>query len=162
MICSNKLLLMPSKDAYYFSHDYDPTGDPKMAAMLTRFKGLGYGTFWRIVEMMHVDKDHKLPLRNYLFIALSDQLGWNVSDLEHFIRECISCYDLFISDGEFFWSNRVYRNIADKESAREIAVSRGRQGGIKSGESRRNKKSEAQVEQNEAPLRSPSSKRSGG
>ena len=57
-----------SKETFYFPHDYDPTGDPKMQALLGEFGGCGYGVFWRIIEMLHSDSSHKLPLKTiYIF-----------------------------------------------------------------------------------------------
>lgn len=66
-----------AKETYYFSHDYDPTGDPKMQAMIGNYGGMGYGIFWRIVEMLHADDNHRLPLKKYIFQAIAKQMQAN-------------------------------------------------------------------------------------
>jgi len=57
------------KESYYFSHDYEPTSDPKIAALLGEFGAVGYGIFWRIVEMLHSSKDHQIPKKKYIYSA---------------------------------------------------------------------------------------------
>lgn len=162
-----------AKDTFYFSHDYDPTGDPKMSAMLSDYGGLGYGLFWRIVEMLHADQKHKLPLKKYVYQAVAKQMldtkkiKLPIKDLvkfiEQFINDCIEVYELFIEANEaneallqaneantsasYFASSRVFRNIGDRGQKKMSKSDAGRLGGIKSGESRRK---ENHIEANEA------------
>lgn len=119
-----------AKETFYFSHDYDPTGDPKMAAMLSEHGGMGYGCFWRITEMLHSDEDHRLPLKKYIFMAIAKQMLTEVSIIENFIKNCIEDYELFVSDGEKFWSNRVDRNLGKRAEISEKRAFAGRLGGI--------------------------------
>lgn len=132
-----------AKATYYFSHDYDPTGDPKMQAMIGEYGGLGYGIFWRMVEMLHADNSHKLPLKKFFYTAISGQMKTTPEIVEKLLNDCIDVFELFLSDGSFFWSNRVYRNIEDRENVKKIKSNAGRIGGIKSGESRKSKQNEA-------------------
>ena len=112
-----------NKDTYYFQHDYEPTSDPKIQAMLGNWAALGYALFWRIAEMLHADNNHKLPLKQYISMALAQQMKASVEEVDSFINDCVKVYELYISDGEFFWSKRVLRNIdkrneiSDKRSA---------------------------------------------
>lgn len=99
------------KDAYYFSHDYNPTNDPKIQALMGEFGGLGYGFYWRVVEMMHEDELHRLPLKQYIYLALAKQLATSVEQINSMVNYCISICELFKSDNDFFWSERVMRNI---------------------------------------------------
>lgn len=138
-----------AKDAYYFSHDYDPLGDPKMQAMVSEFGGLGYGIFWRIAEMLHADSTHKLPLKKYVFSAIADQMKTTPEFVESFINRSTNEFELFASDASFMWSHRVIRNIGEKGSKKEKKSKAGKQGGIKSGESRRSKQNEAMLRKNE-------------
>lgn len=105
-----------SKESYYFSHDYDPVSDIKMVAMTKEFGALGYGLYWRIVEMLHSENEHKLPLKKLVFLAISSQLNVAIETIEKFINESITTYELFKSDGESFWSERVLKNVSKRES----------------------------------------------
>jgi hypothetical protein len=138
------------KDAFYFSHDYEPTNDPKIQAMMADYGGLGYGMFWRIIEMLHSDSAHQLPFKKYLYAAIAKQLSANgnncstkmnkikqpdisAEQVEIFIQDCIRDYELFSSDEDFFWSERVWRNI----EAREDISAKRSLSGKKSAEARR-------------------------
>ena len=99
------------KDTYYFSHDYNPTNDPKIQALMGEFGGLGYGFYWRVVEMLHEDELHRLPLKQYIYLALAKQLVTSVEQINSMVNYCISICELFKSDNDFFWSERVMRNI---------------------------------------------------
>lgn len=101
-----------SKEAFYFQHDYEPTGDPKISAMLGRYGAEGYGIFWRIVEILHADPLHKIPLKPYMFDAIATQLHTNADQVQAFIRDCVDRYCLFVETDGFLFSERVDRNIA--------------------------------------------------
>lgn len=100
-----------AKDTYYFQHDYEPTADPKIQAMLSLHGALGYALYWRIVEMLHSESSHKLPLKQFIFMALAQQMKACPEVVNSFIIECINVYELFASDNNFIWSERVLRNI---------------------------------------------------
>jgi len=109
------------KESYYFPHDYDPTGDPKIQALIGEYGAVGYGIFWRIVEMLHSDTDHKLPLKQYIFIAIAKQMLTSAEQTEAIIKYCINVSELFSTDELYFWSNRVNSNF-DKRA--EISIKR--------------------------------------
>ena len=68
-----------TKESYYFPHDYEPTGDPKIQALIGEYGATGYGIFWRVVEMLHSNAEHKLPFKNYIFLAIAKQNQANTS-----------------------------------------------------------------------------------
>ena len=107
------------KEAYYFSHDYDPTSDLKIGALLSDYGATGYGLFWRLVEILHSEVNHKIPHKKYVYISLSKQMGCDVDFIEKFVNSCINTYELFNTDGEYFWSNRVLLNIDKRNSIKE-------------------------------------------
>jgi len=119
-----------SKEAYYFSHDYDPTGDPKIQALLAEYGGLGYGVFWRITEMLHSDEKHKLPLKQYIFIAIAKQMLTSAEQIEAIIKYCIMVCELFVSDGVYFYSNRVNSNFEKRTELSEKRSLAGKAGAI--------------------------------
>lgn len=140
-----------AKQAYYFPHDLDPTGDPKMAAMISEYGATGYGLFWRLVEMLHSDKNHRLPMKQYLYKGVAKQMGIEADFVASFASSCFKEFELFLSDGEYFWSDRVIKNIQNQSEKHINKSYAGKLGGIKSGESRRSAKTgEAVLQANEA------------
>ena len=99
------------KDVYYFPHDYNPTSDPKMLAFIGEFGAVGYGVYWRIVEMLHESTEHTLPLKNYIYSAVAKQMIVDASQVSKIIESCIDEFELFESNEEHFWCNRVLRNV---------------------------------------------------
>lgn len=102
------------KDTYYFSHDYNPTSDPKIQALIGEHGAVGYGLYWRIVEMLHEEATHKLPCKKYIYLALAKQMSTSVEQVEIIVKCCIELCELFVSDNELFWSERVLRNIGKR------------------------------------------------
>lgn len=125
-----------SKEAFYFAHDYDPTGDPKISAMLAEYGGMGYGIFWRITEMLHNEELHKLPLKKYIYLAIARQMQTDQSNVEAFITSCINDFELFVSDNLWFWSNRVNKNIGKRA---EISAKRSEAGKMSANRKRETK-----------------------
>lgn len=122
------------KDTFYFQHDYNPTSDPKVQALIGEYGAIGYGIYWRIVEMLHEDELHKLQCKKFIYIALAKQMLTSVEQVETIIKNCIDIYELFKSDDDFFWSERVMRNINKRT---EISNKRSKAGKI-SAEIRKN------------------------
>jgi hypothetical protein len=107
------------KESFYFPHDYDATADPKMQALLGKYGGLGYGVFWRTIEMLHSNSDHKLPLKPYIYSAIAKQMLTGDEQMLEIISYCIDFCELFTSDGECFWSNRVNQNFEKRAEISE-------------------------------------------
>jgi hypothetical protein len=108
------------QETFYFSHDYNPSGDAKMFMLLNKYGATGYGVYWRIVEMLHSEEAHKLPLKKYIFTSLSQQLKVSEDDLMEMVDYAIKECELFIYDNEeYFYSERVNRNIAKRKEEHE-------------------------------------------
>lgn len=114
------------KEVYFFRHDYNPTNDPKIICLLGNYGGLGYGVFWRITELLNEEETHKLQFKNYIFEAIAKQMLANAKQIEAIIRSCIE-YELFETDNEYFWSNRVLR---DMEWRKELSIKRAKSGSL--------------------------------
>jgi hypothetical protein len=119
-----------SKDTFYFSHDYEPTSDPKIQALLGEHGAIGYGIYWRIIEMLHSDCNHKLPFKKYLFLAIAKQMLASAEQIEAIIQQSINVYELFDSDAEYFWSKRVLRNFERRAELSEKRSVAGKAGAI--------------------------------
>lgn len=108
-----------AKETFYFQHDYEPTSDPKIQALLGEYGGIGYGIFWRVVEMLHSEETHKIPKKPYIYSALAKQMLTNVEQLETIVEYMITTCELFSQDENYIWSDRVVRNIEKREIVRE-------------------------------------------
>jgi hypothetical protein len=118
-----------AKNAYYFQHDYDPTGDPKIQALVGEYGATGYGIYWRLIEMLHAEDTNMMPKKKYVYLALSKQMLTDVILVEQIISDCINEFELFQSDESHFWSNRVFVNVKRREELREKRIEAGRKGG---------------------------------
>lgn len=128
----------------WFPHNLNAHSDPKMQALLGEYGGVGYGVYWHIVELLHLNPTHKLPLKKYMFSAIAKQMSANgkqmlgkikqevifPDEVQNFIKDCIDEYDLFLSDETHFWSNRVIRNIDKRTKIAETRSKSGKQGAI--------------------------------
>lgn len=112
-----------SKKPIYFSHDVSAASDPKLKALLKFYNSTGYGLYWRIIEVLHAEKPHKLNIDSYIFAQIADELYLDVDFVKSFVRKCVH-YELFTLKENFVWSERVLRNIEQqsKVSARRAEV----------------------------------------
>jgi len=129
------------KDTYYFPHDFNPISDPKIQALIGEYGAIGYGVFWRLIEIMHESELHKIEHKKYVFIGIAKQMLTSVEQIESIVNDCINTYELFKSDEIFFWSIRVLRNIEKRE---EISKKRSKAGKL-SAETRKNSTSVEQM-----------------
>jgi len=102
----------------YFSHDYNASNDPKIMALIYDHGAAGYGIYWVIIEMLHIEKAHSLPLQEYLYKAIASRLNVSADIVAKIINDSIhkykdeSGYGLFYMVGEkLFSSKRVNDNI---------------------------------------------------
>lgn len=119
-----------AKETFYFSHDYNPTNDPKIVCLIGNYGGLGYGVFWRIIEMLHQENNNKLPLKEYIYEAIAKQMLTSAEQIKAIVDDCLIKYELFSADNDFFWSERVIRNIEKRQEISEIRSIAGKSGAI--------------------------------
>jgi len=103
------------KKTYYFQHDYEPTSDPKIQYILSVYGGLGYGLWWRIVEMLHSSDIHKIQNKKYVIVGIANQMKCDPEFVNQFIDTCINEVQLLVQDEEYIWSERVMKNIGKME-----------------------------------------------
>lgn len=99
------------KDAYYFSHDSNARNDEKIVYLRCKHGLESYGLYWVIIEMMHDTAEGKLSLR------LKDAIAWQYNfAIEKFHNVFTDFLEsgLFITDGECYWSERVVRNLQQR------------------------------------------------
>ena len=137
------------KKTYYFQHDFQSFDDPKIQYIIAKFGAEGYGVWWRLVEMLHQDEHNRLPLKDYLFFAIEGQLGLESDGAKDIIMSCINDVQLLQTDGEYFWSDRVLKNVGRMNEVKEKRS----QAGKKSAEKRTSvEQSLTSVEQNSASV----------
>lgn len=116
------------KEAYYFSHDSNARHDPKILSMRSVYGSEGYGWYWIIIEMLREQDEFKIEITKYVWNALAMQTQCNADAMHKFVDDCINEFKLFVSDGEFFWSESLQRRMEirnDKsEKARKAAEAR--------------------------------------
>ena len=109
-----------TKKAPFFSHDMNARHDPKISAMRGAYGSEGYGWFWMLVEMMAESDGYRLDCKSkYSFNAYAMQLHSKPEDLQKFVSDCIDEFELFSSDGEFFWSNSLRNRMQYRDSVAE-------------------------------------------
>jgi hypothetical protein len=111
--------------AYYFQHDYNAAYDEKIMYLRSIFGMEGYGLYWYIIELMHQNPDSKLRCK--LINGLAYQLNIEIEKLNCFYDNCIEI-GLFVTDGQFYWSDRVLINKELQEEKRKIKSFAGKKG----------------------------------
>ncbi|GAB7387404.1 hypothetical protein BSNK01_12400 [Bacillaceae bacterium] len=116
------------KDAYYFPHDSNARNDTKILSMRSVYGAEGYGWYWIIIEMLREEKDYKIKMSKYVWNALAMQMQCDCNAAKKFVEDCINEFELFKSDGEYFWSESLIRRMKNKdeksEKARKAAIAR--------------------------------------
>ena len=138
------------KEKFYFPHDYSATNDPKIRAAINDYGGMAYAIYFHIVELLHEEETHILPLENYIYKSIASTFKYDQSEVEKFISDCITEYKLLVSEDGCFYSKRVFKNFEMREETSRKKAEAGRKGGIASGKSRKTlsktKQSEAELE----------------
>jgi len=118
-----------SKEAFYFQHDYEAVNDPKIIALLYEFGAVGYGIWWRIVEMLHSEDDHCIKKKPYILTAIASQLKVEVDQVKQVLEYACEVCELLEQDEECYWSARVMRNLEKREELKKKKREAGRKGG---------------------------------
>jgi hypothetical protein len=128
------------KEAFYFQHDYESSNDPKIIALMGKFGAAGYGIYWRIIEILHSEPDHRLKKKQYMFEAIAKQMLTDVNQVIDLLEYACTVCELFEQDEQYLWSNRVLRNFQARE---KLSIKR-RLAGQKGGKSAKNNVNENQ------------------
>ena len=113
------------KDIYYFSHDSNASRDPKILEMRSVYGAEGYGWYWMIIEHLREQPGYKLKISPN---AIAMHLQCNVDAAVKYLSDCIEKFELFESDGDYFWSGSLIRrmDVVEEKSdkARKAAAAR--------------------------------------
>jgi DnaD/phage-associated family protein len=119
------------KDAYYFSHDTNARRDPKILAVRSKYGAEGYAWYFMIIEILAEQKDYKYKLTKWATNSIAMELLCDANRVAEFINDCIKEFELFESDGEYFWSPSLIRRMQVKEEKRSKRAEAGRKGAEK-------------------------------
>jgi hypothetical protein len=109
-----------SKDSFYFSHDSNARHDPKITAMRGVYGSEGYGWYWMLIEMLRESDGYKLDMQSkYIFNAFALQMQSDALQIKNFVQDCINEFNLFQSDGNFFWSESLLRRMEFRDEKSE-------------------------------------------
>jgi len=118
-----------AKEAYYFSHDSNAGQDPKIVQMISVYGYQGYGWYWRFIEMMREQEDHRLCVSGkYAYHGFAKALLTEPDNIRTFINDCIDEFHLFSKNGDYFWSDSLNRRIQLYEDKKAHYVDAGKRG----------------------------------
>jgi hypothetical protein len=96
-----------ANDTFYFSHDYSARNDEKIKRLIRKYKYLGYGIYWAIIEDLYNNAN---ALRmDY------DGIAFDLHSDEKTIKSIVEDFDLFVFDGEFFGSLSVQKRLNKRQ-----------------------------------------------
>ncbi len=102
----------------YFTHDHNARNDPKIRALLKKYKAEGYGRFWMIIETMRETRGYKIPEKDYIYESFAEQMQCTTQEIKQFIRDCIEKFELFTQENGFFYSESLIERMAKLENLR--------------------------------------------
>ena len=108
-------LFAMSKEAIYFSHDYNARNDPRLMRLIMKEGMEGIGIYWCIIEMLY-EEDGILPTEY-------DRIAFDLRTDADVIKSVVNDFELFVVNEDCFYSESVNKRLkirADKsEKARE-------------------------------------------
>jgi polyhydroxyalkanoate synthesis regulator phasin len=145
---------MASK-SYWFPHDTTAFNDMKIESMTSVYGSEGYGFYWIIVETLSMEEGYKLSMqKKSVFGVLSRRTQSTTEQIKEFVDDCINDFELFQSDGEYFWSESLQRRLKKRDDkskkARELVNRRWNKEKQKADLSAKNKSSDSLKESLEA------------
>ncbi len=122
------------KDAYWFKHDSNARHDPAIILMRGKYKAEGYGLYWMFIEALREAEGCKIQMKHLPAFCLD----FATDLLQPFLDDCLNEYDLFVTDGEYFWSESLLRRMEKHEDTKAARVESGRKGGVAKAKAKQN------------------------
>lgn len=90
-------------DTFYFSHDYNSRSDEKIKKLIYKHGFEGYGLYWAIIEELY---------QNANVMRLEcERIAYELRTDEKRIASIINDFDLFVTDGDFFYSTSIEKRL---------------------------------------------------
>ena len=99
--------------------------DEKILYLRSKYGMEGYGLYWYFIELLHQSQDSKLRCK--LINGIAYQINIDIDKLLQFYNTCIEA-ELFVTDGEYYWSKRVLENKEIQEEKRNLKSCAGKKG----------------------------------
>jgi hypothetical protein len=90
----------------YFTHDSNARNDIRVIKLRAKLGYEGYGLFWAILELLF-SEENKLCIEDY------DSLAYGLQCDPTILKQVIENFDLFVIEGDCFYSKRLYKHIED-------------------------------------------------
>ncbi len=90
----------------YFTHDSNARNDIRVIKLRAKLGYEGYGIFWAILELLFTE-ENKLCVEDY------DSLAFGLQSDPTILKQVIEDFDLFVIEGNCFYSKRLYKHIED-------------------------------------------------
>lgn len=92
------------KNTFYFSHDYHARSDGKLVKVMMKHGVAGIGIYWCLIEMLYENEGR-------ISVDECERIAFELRTDSDCIASVLRDFDLFNSDGEFFWSESINRRI---------------------------------------------------
>lgn len=102
-----------AKSENWFKHDLLSRLDPKMQVFFNEFGGAGYGFFWVVTEQFYLENLAKLSKTWQTWQMLAKLCQVPETAIEKMVNSCLDL-GLWQSDKDFFWSQRVNREMENR------------------------------------------------
>lgn len=96
----------------YFKHDTCPRSDIEIMKLLNKYGAEGYGIFWILIELLH-QNNNKLYAEDIKTIIEAYDLTENIT------HSVLNDFKLFKNNNEYYYSERVGRNLEVQVRLRE-------------------------------------------
>lgn len=134
------------RDELWMKHDARSREDGKMRWFLKRTHMEGYGFFWGIIEKLHYQNDHTIPLTGPEFEGIADDLFLTP---ERLFELCSLAHEagLFKIENGVLWQKRLSEEQAKRTEAQAKWTGSMQALGRRGGQASAAKRREAQIEQ---------------
>ena len=112
------------KDAYYFSHDFNARNDQRLVKVRMQYGMEGYGIYFGIIEILRETQDYTLEYTESL-----ESIAFDLRVDIEIVQDIITNYNLFVIDGDVFYSRSLKRRLECLDKKKQIRVEAGRKGG---------------------------------
>lgn len=113
---------MPSKDAFYFSHDANARNDIKIIKLRRKLGMAGYGIYWCVIEILRETSEYKLPIEHI------DDIAFELKVESETLTSIINDFGLFTVNDGFFCSTRLCKSMGMYNDYRDKLSAAGKKG----------------------------------
>lgn len=103
-----------AKKSPYFSHDFGARRDPQLTKLQRTYGNEGKGIYWDLVEILYEQG-------GFIYKADLEDYAYELHTPYERITDVLHCGELFCSDEEKYWSERVNRGLAEMKSKSDKA-----------------------------------------